>query len=169
VLGGLLGLSVSEVYEHRGGVKSLSYWDMRQALFDAQAAGLLDRVIDDHPLWVADKHVAHLTWGVPGWCQNLAWFGYVRLAIDAGYYPITQVVHGRGGSDHAPDHWIMLVGARERREERTLPGGETYGAIEHEVLVSCSSTTTPAEEWVIERDFLHERGGFNVLLARPAR
>jgi hypothetical protein len=38
-----------------------------------------------------------------------------------------------------------------------------------EVLVSCSSTKTPAEEWVEADVFLKERGGFNVLLARPCK
>jgi hypothetical protein len=164
-LGGLVGLSVPAVYAELADdkVTGMSYAAMRQALWKAHGAGLLDRLIDDHPLWIAGRYEAHLTWGVPSWTQNLAWFHYVRMALEAGYYALAQVVHSRGGAAYAPDHWIMLVGAREQRRE--FEGGASF---EHEVLVSCSSTSTPDEEWVLERDFLRNRGGFNVFLARPA-
>lgn len=172
VLGGLMGLDVAEVYrrygEHDedGAPRAFSYLTMERALWKAEQEGRLDRLITDVPLW-PDRSARLLPWGLPGWCQNLAWFRYVRMAIDAGYYGIANVVHAKSGPLGVPDHWVLLVGARVRTERRTTDAGTDYWTSEHEVLVSCSSTTTSDEEWVVERDFLRERGGFNLLLARP--
>lgn len=170
VLAGLLGLPIADVYSRYGRQRedstanAFSWPEMNKALWKAAADGFLDRHIEDVPVWIGNAKDCFMNWGFPSWQQNLAWFNYVRMAVDAGYYGIASISHGRRGPiDGYGDHWVLIVGARRREEER-----EHGRAIEHELLVSCSSTTTPDEEWVIERDFLRERGGFNLLLARPA-
>jgi hypothetical protein len=84
------------------------------------------------------------------------------MAIDAGYYGLTTVNFAKAGQ--APDHFVLLAGVRKWLEERE-DGSGTYHP---EVLVSCSARSTPALEWVSASEFLKQRGGFNLLLARPA-
>ena len=131
---------------------------MRQALYDGKHRGDFDRVIIDSPDW--PQRVASMrTYGSPSWTQAMDWFAYVRLAFDAGYYALANVHHAKTGG--APDHWVLLAGAREVYPEES-------GVIHQQVLVSCSARSTPDEEWVEVRDFLQKRGGFNVYLVRPA-
>lgn len=179
VLGGLLGITVAEVYERfqrDGKVEAFSWSETRSALIKAQWQGLLDRVIDTVPIWPI-RVDAHLIWGLPAWSMGQQWFSYVRMALDAGYYvtaavdldkagPITEKAGKRLVTE--PDHYVMIVGAREREEPIELDSGTKGARILQEVLVSCSSTKTPDEEWVEARGFLRERGGYNVLMARPA-
>ncbi len=170
VLGGLLGLDVHVVYSALiGEVKSIGFLDMERALNAARGEGLIDRLITAMPLWPADVPAWTMAFGLPSWYQGLHWFAYVRLALDAGYYAIACVDHGRHGPfAGGPDHWVLLVGVRDRWEEKTDSDGNLYEVGQHELLVSCSSTSTPDEEWVEAHDFLRDRGGFNLLLARPA-
>ena len=93
--------------------------------------------------------------------EALAWFNYVRMGIDAGYYGLALVDFKRqGGPD--TDHWVMLCGAR------TLPLPPDGGLIKGDVLVSCSARSSGMrDEWVDARDFLKHRGGYDVLFVRP--
>ncbi len=169
VLGGLLGREVAGIYKmFQGGTcKSFHWREMHDALLHSRAIGLLDRVITDVPCWLADFHPTLAAWGLPSTSQSIAWFDYVTMAFDAGYYGLAMVdIFKKGYSGAGTNHWVMLVGARHRRE----PFANDSGArIYHELLVSCSSRTTPVEEWVECTDFLAQRGGFNLLLARPTR
>lgn len=161
VLAGLLGWEVSAVYERlRGGkVGSLQWYEMRDALW--AAGDLFDRIVEDPPIWLA-RAVDLRTFGNPVHLHTTAWFNYVRLAVDAGYYALAPVSFRKlGPTGPGSDHWVLLCGVREIDPP---PGG---GLVHQQVLVSCSAKSTPAEEWVEAGDFLRERGGGNLLLARP--
>ena len=167
VFGGLVGKTVPEVYEFcfKGEPKSF-HWDaMCTALHEAEREGLIDRLVMDVPIWPWELHSSFCEWGLHGSLQGLAWFNYVQMAVDAGYYAMALVdADKKGPFGGGTNHWIMLVGTRQRRVlHPTLP----VATIHNEVLVSCSSRRTPAEEWVGQGPFLSERGGFNLLLARP--
>lgn len=168
VLAGVLGKTVQEVYDQfsSGKYKSFHFSEMCGALHSAEAYGMIDRVVTDIPIWPwAGSAEAFCAWGIPSTLQNLAWFAYVTMAMDAGYYCLAMVDTKKGGAHgEGTNHWVLLVGVRELR----IPIDERSARISTEVLVSCSSRTTPDEEWVEASTFLKERGGFNLILARPA-
>ncbi len=168
VLGGLLDLDVSAVYPRygrEGRADTLDWWTMRQALHDAQAQGLLDRIATAIPTWPWESTPGVLAWGPLGTDQAQAWWGYVRMALDAGYYALTHVDHARRGPHGGgPNHWVMIVG--HRRVEPEIPPGEIGVRIRQEVLVSCSASC-PEGEWVDLHELLRDRGAFEVMLARP--
>jgi hypothetical protein len=166
VLAGLLDLPVAEIYPelmHDKAVEGFSWHDMRQALYEAQARGLFDRIDDEVPSWHC--HTANMQFGRPASMQSLAWFSRLLMAVDAGYYAICSVNQAKAGPDGVCDHWVLIVGARERRGD--LSGGAAR--IYQELLVSCSARSTPDEEWVEVNEFLRTRGGFNALLCRPTK
>ena len=168
-MGGLLGLKIQEVYERfseDGKVEPFNWYSMRSALSQAQAEGFLDRVIDDVPVWAGGSIDAKRFWGFPSWESNLAWFSYVRMALDAGYYGFAFVDFDRSGPQGSgTDHIVLVCGHRERREKHaTIKGVST---ICPEILISCSATKSPEEEWVHHHEFLSRWGGYNLLLARP--
>lgn len=164
VLGGITGQPLDAVYKNfqpkEPKPNTFSWYEMRSALHLGNANGFFDRIIVDTPIW-RDPIESMAQWGSPSWTQTLEWFAYVRMAFDAGYYALAMVNHSKQGPWQPPDHWVMLCGARSIYPEEA-------GAIDHEVLVSCSSRATPDEEWVEVGDFLKERGGFNCFFARPA-
>lgn len=161
VLAGLLDWEVRDVYErlYDGKPRSLSREDMRRALWGSRG---FDRIIEEAPLgWTV--YEAHRAFGSPAHLQGLGWFGYIRMAVEAGYYGLAQVSYRKlGPTGPGTDHWVLLCGARERHP----PAGQG-GTIAQEVLVSCSAKSSPDEEWVDAHEFLRSRGGFNLLLARP--
>jgi len=163
VLGGLVGIpDVASVYDELlGGDRTPLTWNrVCAALWTALRNGRVDRIIEDVPLW--PDRPCHLTFGAPSWAMSGAWFNYVRMAVDAGYYAIAEVAMRGGGPIVMTDHWLLIAGAREVPP----PGGS--GLIAQDVLISCSSRSRPDEEWIDAGTFLRERGGFNVILARPA-
>lgn len=162
VLAGLLGTTPKDVYDRQGKVAPLSWWEMRQMLYDCKSEGLFDRIVTNPPSWPQEAISSIACWGCPSTLQSLAWFEYIRMALDAGYYAIALVDFEKGGlHGHGPNHWVLICGAR-----MVYPASGS-GAIKQEVLVSCSNAATPDEEWVEVRDLLRYRGGFNALLARP--
>lgn len=168
VLGGLLGLSVADVYTRYaqdGKPASFGHVELHNALLQAHYQdGLIDRVVAAVPIWPYALPKWDVPWGLPAWSQALQWFDYVRMALDGGYYALAGVTFEQGGPFAGIDHIVLLCGAREVR----IPIDAGGARIEKEVLVSCSSTKSPDEEWVNVGDFLSKRGGYNVLLARPA-
>lgn len=88
------------------------------------------------------------------------------MALDAGYYGLCAVSSEAKGPLSEIDHWVLLCG--HRSYEVPLAHLEGARRLQQELLVSSSSTLHPTEEWVEVGPFLRERGGFNVLLARPA-
>lgn len=157
VLGGLLGMAPAEVYrrfEFDPTKQDISFDRMRQALYDEK----FDRKITHFPEWPQSIESMR-TYGNPSRNQAMAWYEYVRMGLDAGYYGIANVDHAK--QSRAPDHWVLICGAHE-----VYP--EAAGAVHQNILVSCSSKSTPDEEWVEVREFLEQRGGFNLYLARPA-
>lgn len=168
VLGGLFGLTVPDVYAKLcdGKQKALSHHTMRQALHEAKRLGLADRIVPTPARWPRLAEGYFDDFGDLASRHCIEWWTYLRLAYDAGYYAIAEVDADRAGPIAQPDHWVLLVGVRERWVP--MPADRGGGAtIEHEVLVSCSSRKTPDEEWVDAGEFLQKRGGFNALLARP--
>lgn len=156
VLGGLLGLTVPEVYERfvvarYKQMQSVHYDCMRDALERACEAAVLDA-----PLWPVDAEWR--AFGLDGMNQYGKWQRYVRMALEAGYYGVTCVDQGgRGSASHGGNHWQLLCGWRPD------PTGVT---VIDEVLVSCSARH-PDGRWISARDYTHQHGGLNVLLARP--
>ena len=166
VLAGLLGISLEEVYgqlqERKDGAppRSFEHYSMIEALrrahFDFRK---VDRYITEMPSWTPQYSAAMQAWGRPSWMQSGAWFDYLTMALEAGFYAIAMVdAEKRGPLGGGTNHWILLCGTRLHWQE---------GSGAYEVLVSCSSRKTPDEEWVEAGPFLQERGGFGLLLARP--
>jgi len=160
-LAGVLGWTVPEVYERlrKGQVGTIGYADMQTVL---HRDDLFDRKLTEAPLcW--ETYEIQRAFGQQAHHQGMAWFSYVRMAVDAGYYGIANVDHARGGPlGRGPDHWVLVCGARLRG-----PGEGKSGRVYQEVLVSDSARSTAGESWVDADDFLRERGGFNLLLCRP--
>lgn len=164
VLAGLFGISVTDAYERlQGKVKPFSHGEMRTALHEAVRFDLADRIVPSPARWPKKGEGYFDDFGDLASRHCIEWWTYLRLAFDAGYYAIAEVDHARSGPVSQPDHWVLLVGVRER-----WPTDPKGGKIDQEVLVSCSSRKTPDEEWVDAGDFLQRRGGYNALLARPA-
>lgn len=161
VLGGALSIPLEQVYEIAQKKDAISGFEMPRLLYCAMKDGLADRVIDVPAEW--QSHGKHWrSFGRPAYMESLAWFNYVRMAIDAGYYGLATVDFKRkGGID--TDHWVLICGAR------TMPitnGGRITG----EVLVSCSARNSGMQdEWVDARDFLQYRGGYDILFVRPSK
>jgi len=168
VLGGLLGWDPFRVYSEfcEGKIQSINYHNMHLALREAHGRGLLDRVLVDAPIWLQPWMSSLAAWGPHSNLHSIQWFHYIRLGLDAGHYGIANVDSTKSGAfGPGPNHWVLLCGARDVTVSLDVPGAFR---IDHQVLVSCSAASTPDEEWVDVNDFLRERGGFNVMLARPA-
>jgi hypothetical protein len=189
VTAGVTGLSIEEVYEiaksrtrkeeqwrwsreGKNGYDSLSNYDVEGVLWEAKSRGLIDNFITEVPIWPFEFRPAFgdLAFGMPGRTMVRGWIGYVRMALEAGYYGLTGVNYRKTG-DLWTDHWVMLCGFRTREVPIFDDAGKKLGSkIQEEVLVSCSARTSPDEEWVeIHRDFLAQRGGFAMMLARPSK
>lgn len=161
VLAGLTGLEVPEVYRrlHDGKVQTFDQGAMGRALHEPD---FFDRCVEAPIGWPVNHVWA--AWGMQPHHQNIEWFRYVRMGLDAGYYGVACVDFRKAGPlGMGTDHWVLLCGYRERRPSPGSGGGRVFT----ELLVSCSARSSPAEEWVDSHDFLRERGGFNLCLVRP--
>ena len=170
VFAGLLGLpSVADAYERYSSRDPIHQsWhsnEMRGSIQTAMAEGLIDRIVDDVPLWVPPP--IKMSFGAPAHEQSLAWFEYVRMGLDAGYYGLTVIDYD--GKGEAPDHWVMICGARTLSEKLTLRDGLNATRFHNEILVSNSAPSQPAEQWVDPFAWLRDHGGFAVILARPVK
>ncbi len=164
VLAGLLGIDVAAAYavRERDHGKPFAYPTMVEALHEADARNLIDRLITDTPHWYLWE--GKMPWGIPSWHRSDAWFAWVRMGLDAGYYAVGQIdMDGRGPVVGQLNHWVLICGARSYWIE--VGGGCKRG--EREVLVSCSARA-PGGKWHNVDAFLRDCGGYNVLLARPA-
>jgi len=166
VLAGVTGLSLELVVaELLNDKDSVGYFDTRTALEIAHNEGLLDRVVTDMPMWV--ERIGKAAWGHPSWANSMAWFEYVQMAIDAGYYALASISFDGGGPLVDTDHAVLICGVKQWIEPH--PTVEGAGRYMHSILVSCSAKSSPAEYWIDAEKFLTEFGGFNVMLARPAK
>lgn len=168
VLGGLLGLDPAETYTRYGEKHipdTITWWAMRDALYLAQSDQRLDRIVTQTPCWPWECTPGIMAFGPLSTMQSQAWWSYLRMALDAGYYGLTHVDHSRRGSHGpGPNHWVMLCGMRVNEPE--IPPGAVGVRIRQEVLVSCSASN-PEGEWVDLHDLLRERGAWEMYLARP--
>ncbi len=104
-----------------------------------------------------------MTYGTPSWEVPHEWFGYVTMAIDAGYYGLCSVSYDKKGPLVETDHIVLICGVREVGVPHpTLKSTR----IDPQLLVSCSSKH-PEGKWEGVEEFLTTRGGYNILLARP--
>jgi len=158
VLSGLLSKSVQEVYDFfKGKIEAFSRPSIRNALYKAEAHGLIDRYIHNVPTWDVPDSVK--LWGSPSWLMNIEWFKYIQMAIDAGYYGICNVSLDPQSAGHPGDHFVMICGTK-------VICPESVGSIRQELFISCSARH-PEGKWINSLEFLRNHGGFNVLLVRP--
>ena len=159
-LGGALGLAVPEVYarlDHDPAKGPIGWYEMQAALRRLGGEGLVDRALEDAPIWPHAQPAGSCEWGLTSWWQQGPWWAYVCTAIDAGLYGLAKVRHDRAGPLSAGgDHWVLLCGYR----------GGRYGT--RELLVSCSARA-PQGTWVDLATFARDLGGFNTLFTRPAQ
>jgi hypothetical protein len=164
VLAGLTDYSIEDVYRKldpkHDTPKSFYRGSMLEALRIAKwERGRIRSYIETCPTWA--PHPGMRAWGNPSWMVSGQWLQYVTMALEAGYYAITQVdAEKKGPLGGGTNHWVMLCGTRVFWKD---------DCGEYQVLVSCSSRSTPDEEWVECGPFLQERGGFDVILARPEK
>lgn len=165
VLSGLAGMTVQGVYKalFEDEATSISLFDMQRALRCDHLFGWAGYQ-DNFPMLWSGVHTPWQAWGLQARHQQISWFRYVRIALEAGYYGICNVRHDKSGPhSDGPDHWVLICGARTTR----VALSETAARYDNEILVSCSAISTPAEEWVGVDTFLMDRGGFNIMLVRP--
>lgn len=167
VLGGLLDLTVEEVYGRVGKVAPFSWDGVYSFLWEAHGREEIDRLVWRAPLWPVTE--CHRGFGNPAWLMMDDWFRWIQMAIDGGTYALLNYAMEGGGPLKSPDHFAMIVGTREVRVRKEMDSGTKFASIEREVLISCSSTRTPAEEWVEVGEMLRTRGGYNVFLVRPKK
>lgn len=177
---GAVGMPVEQVYEiakesatsrhpwPAEGHRALDDEDVIQVLWRAKRLGLVERWIESIPIWPWETWPGMArkctTFGLPGHRQYRGWLDYIRMAQEAGYYALGGVDSARQGPyPGESDHWVMLCGVRQVWEF----GDDGCGSGHDEVLISCSSRVTPAEEWVDVGAVLGKRGMFGVLLVRP--
>lgn len=152
--GGALEIAVKDVYQRFDTTGITNRHEMERCLRCSISYGLADRMLDVPAEWPATRYLH--SFGSPAIHEYVAWFNYVRLAIDADYYGLAQVdFSGNGGPD--TNHWVLICGART---EGPVSGKILTG----EILVSCS---VKGEQWYESREFLRKMGGYDVLLIRP--
>lgn len=154
-LGGALGFAdVPAVYAEFDTKGMTNRTEMGRCIRVASSHKLADRIIDTPAEWPAARYMD--SFGYPAWQEALPWFQSVRMAIDAGYYGITEVDYD-GHSGPETNHWVLIAGARTK-------GAVSNEVMTGEVLISCS---VHGEGWYEARDFLKRFGGYCVLFVRP--
>ena len=179
VLGGLLGIGVQEAYDFVGrrareNEARARHWpepftvqDMIGALVDAEHAGFLDRVNVSRPMWLYEIPHEQSSFGPIGARQVRGWVSYLTMALDAGYVAVARMdTEARGSGPAETDHWVLINGIRTRWEDHPTVAGARCGI--EEIHVLNSSAKLPLESWMDVHDFLRDRGGFDLLLARKA-
>jgi hypothetical protein len=168
VLSGLLGIpSLREVYSKygrqgdSGGLcQPLGWYDMQVSLRTAQSEGLLNRVLEDPPIWPHSVFLASASWGLTSWQQQGPWWAYTATLLDSGCYGLAHVrMDGTGPLSEGANHWVLLCGYRTggREDPNT-----------REILVSCPALY-PEGMWMGVRPFLQYFGGLTTLFARPTK
>jgi len=115
------------------------------------------------PYWTV-QHPDMQAWGAAAWMSSLAWWNYLAMAVEAGFYAATVVDLNQGGPGSAVNHWVVLAGVR-----KLWTGSVDASTGQYEVLVSSPARPEPVEEWVEVSNFLRRRGGYYLNLARPVR
>lgn len=167
-IAGICGIRPHQVYENlmNGEVSSPSRPDMEPILRTAQMHGLIRRFNTDVPRWPVPDY--YMAFGESGYICANEWFRYLWMAFEGGYYGLASVVYDKTGSQGKippdTDHMVLLCGAREASVPHPTMSASR---IEYQLLVSCSAKSTPKEEWVEAREFLAQRGGYNVILVKP--
>lgn len=144
-----------------------SNWDgYIGALQEGLGLGLLARALLEPPYWPTSSPGMRV-FGDLSTLQTIQWQNYLLMGLEGGYYGVAKVDSKKAGAaGHGSNHVVLLCGARQRRVSH--PTIKDVASLPFEVLVSCSSTATPAEEWVEANAFLRERGGFNLIMVRPS-
>jgi hypothetical protein len=164
----LTGLTVQEIYDIKGEVRSFCHPTVQDVLGRLYWDGHLDRLITKVPYWSSGD--AMRIWGDTAVLQADHWFAWVTMALEAGYYGLMHY-NMDGNPGQLPDHFVMVCGARVWHDP--IPGklndkGEPNAwTLRHELLISCSSTRTEPEFWLGIDELFEKRGGFNIMLARP--
>lgn len=166
VLAGVLQLEGPQgVYDQfmDGKPQSLGWHEQADLLGKLYWNGVLDRVITDVPHWPNEAPPFLQAFGISAVQQSMAWFRYMRMAFDAGYYGVLPWDYsGSGPLGHGTDHVVLACGVRE--ESVALDNG--VGRIEQQILISCSAAH-PEGKWYSKLDILKRHGGFNAILVRP--
>lgn len=136
VLAALLGESVEEIYERKGETTPFCWLTLHNLLGQAFWNGELDRFVSRVPYWSSPDTCRGF--GNPSWLSNLEWFDYVRMGLDGGYYGLMNYNMKGVGPFAMADHFVMVVGARER--EVPNPHSEGSTVVMKELLISDSST-----------------------------
>lgn len=154
-IGGVLGISVPEVYERFNSEGITHVGEMDSCLRYSLTLGLSERALDFH-VDVAGYSTHWPCFGRPAYLASLQWFRVVQMAIDAGYYGLAEVSFERAGGPDT-NHWIVLCGYRT---DGCVPDKVITG----EVLMSCS---VKGEEWIEASQFLKTMGGYATRFVRP--
>jgi hypothetical protein len=168
VLSALTNIPVAEIYAIARDDKKVSPFGLQNMISALNTLGrqYFYHHITTFPNWI--NEVYRWPFGFSACQMNLAWFDYVRVAIEAGYYGICEVnMRGEGdlnGRGCETDHWVLLCGVRITKHPATIPGAFM---LDDEVLIRDSSRTMPAERWMESSDFLIRHGGFQTILVKP--
>lgn len=158
--------NVKDVYTlyNKEKIEAFSHVGFKALLYHLKTDGMISHIIDDVPYW----HVwqGHQIFGSPAWNQNLQWFNYICMAIQAGYYGMASISMDGKGAYAEPDHFVLICGAREV----SIPHGTMEGcfSIRPEILVSCPARHVEGV-WFPVLDFLKNQGGFNAYLVKPTK
>lgn len=152
-LGGVLGISVPEVYKAFGSDGITHSGEMGRCLRCA-VTDYADRILDVPAKW--DVYTGCASFGQPAYFASVPWFNYIRMGIDAGYYGLATINYDGNGRPET-NHWIVICGARTK-------GAIVNELITGDILVSCS---VRGECWYDAREFLKNFGGYDTMLVRP--
>ncbi len=139
-------------------IRALSAQAMRRVLNRLYTERQIDYLEPYPPSWSHRSFDLHGVWGATGWDHEPEWSNWIHLAMLAGCYAICAVNIDKEGPPNPANHWVMLCGYRRVAK---------HGVWWNEVLMSCSSSSSPVEQWVPSIDFLKQYGGFNCILVRP--
>ena len=165
VLSGLIGIPVKDIYRiirENDNVSPFGLSDMHGAVWYLKSANKIQQMITDYPIWI--EHFFRFPFGLQSQMMSLPWFNYIRMALEAGYYPICEVnMKGKVLEVHETDHWVLICGIRTKLGKKRGVGQ----CIDNEVLISDSARTMPDERWIEINDFLMNFGGFQNILIKP--
>lgn len=154
-LSGALGVSVETVYKAFDSTGITNRHEMSRIL-RCTVPEFADRIIDTPAEW--SVFTGCDSFGFPASFAFVAWFNYVRMAIDAGYYGLAMIDFAENGGPDT-NHWVLICGARTK-------GAVVNELITGEIFASCS---VRGEKWYDARDFLKRLGGYDILFVRPAK
>lgn len=161
-LSGVTGKSIDEIYELKGEVGALSYFDVKNVL-----AKIPGHLIEGFPE-AEELHRGLHHFGMPSVANSHNWFNRLKWMIDGDFVGFAQINYkNEGNVNFETDHWVLLVGYSETWEDVTDETGKYIGSrCDEKVIVSCSAAGGSLYS-KDKRKFCKENGGYDAIYFKP--